>query len=421
MGDSEAAQRAYVERAAERRVQDERLATTKSLRRRRAGLTTGAVVVFLLVVVGLSAGVRALGHREASQRLAAQVRPLARFVERQRGLVFTAPVHVRLVSPTAFGQMESPYATALGQKFTAIYPTLFPLGLFGPNFDSDQAARANVDHVDGLYDKGQITVIGTAWTPNVRRAVVHELTHALDDQRFGLSTVRQRALCPRGCWPVDGLIEGDAIVVERAYIASLPNTDQLQIQAATQSFLATAAHQDATTRTIFGFAYDYGPPFVQRLIAAGGQRRINQAFADPPRIDSEVIHPERYLDPEQHRFAYYDALGFISPPTPIGPVHGQVSKPFILGEPLIRLLLSEVTSPDQAAALAATSQEGGEWVTWWDGNRYCAAGHMVADPIDTNPQLQNAFTTWAANKLGITIDTSVGVNIQACRQPPPPG
>ena len=415
MEDIEATQREYVERAAGRRAQADRLAGAKASRWRRGGFVAAGVALALVVSAGAWFVIRAWTHRRANERMAAQVRPLARFVERQRGLAFTAPVHVRLVSRQVFAQMEAPFATALGQRFAALYPTLYPLGLFGPNFDADQAARANVDHVDGLYEKGQVTVIGTGWTPNVRRIVVHELTHALDDQHFSLAGVRQRAFCPHGCWAADALIEGDAIVVERAYVASLSAADQSEVQAATQSFLTTAARQDATVRTIFGFAYDYGPPFVERLLAVGGQRRVDQAFADPPRIDTEVINADRYLDTDFHRTADYDSRVFISPPMPKGPVHGQVSKPFIMGEPLIRQLLSEVVSPDEAAALAAASGEGGEWVTWSNGPGYCAAGHMAAEPQSALPQLQSAFRAWAARRAGVIIDTSVEVDIQACR------
>src|SRR3712207_9092098 len=62
------------------------------------------------------------------------------------------------------------------------------LGLVDGPFDASVLDAGAEEGVLGFYDsqRRRLYVRGDAATPAVRRVLVHQLTHALDDQHFGL-------------------------------------------------------------------------------------------------------------------------------------------------------------------------------------------------------------------------------------------
>lgn len=91
----------------------------------------------------------------------------------------------------------------------------------------------------GYYDPetGEMVVRGAADTPNLRTTLVHELTHALDDQHFELDRpelddrpdeARLRLLGPR---------RGQRLRVEAAYTASLTDEERADAEAEQQGYI----------------------------------------------------------------------------------------------------------------------------------------------------------------------------------------
>ncbi|HEY8526672.1 MAG TPA: hypothetical protein VIL48_17010 [Acidimicrobiales bacterium] len=111
---------------------------------------------------------------------------LARFVERERQLTFEHPVHVELLS-------EQEYLARTGGDTGSM----------------------------GFYDGQGIVVRGTELTPVLEGTIVHELTHAVDDQHFGLGNLQGGARSPEELSVIGHLIEGDAVRLEWAYDAML--------------------------------------------------------------------------------------------------------------------------------------------------------------------------------------------------------
>jgi hypothetical protein len=113
-----------------------------------------------------------------------EILDLVRFVERERELTFAHPVRVDLLS-------EDDFAEEVGGE----------------------------EGIVGFYDGQRIRVRGTELTQGTRGTLVHELTHALDDQNLGIQGAE--AMSPEEQVAYMGLVEGDAVRMEWAYDQTL--------------------------------------------------------------------------------------------------------------------------------------------------------------------------------------------------------
>src|SRR5438270_807934 len=111
---------------------------------------------------------------------------------------------------------------------------------------------------------------GVAPTPYVKFVLVHELTHALDDQHFGLD---RPTLGDDESAAFDALVEGSAVAVERRWLDSRPPAERDAISAEdadtgpVQGSVGPGSGADTDVFTaLFDFPYVVGPQFVQALV-----------------------------------------------------------------------------------------------------------------------------------------------------------
>ena len=131
-----------------------------------------------------------------------------------------------------------------------------------------------------------------------RVVLAHELTHALQDQHFGLKrlplelkTNDDRAAA------ASALVEGDATLVMSEYMLK-----NLSLRAIKDN-LATALSQDMKQladaprylREMLVFPYLRGQEFAAALLARGGYDAVSRAYAEPPSSTAQILHPEEYL------------------------------------------------------------------------------------------------------------------------------
>src|ERR1700737_3311506 len=150
------------------------------------------------------------------------------FVEAHRGLRFKEPVKGNHLSDAEFSQR----IVALQRRDRAdtdrqakLYRAL---GLIDRGVDVEKAEEELLGgNVVGYYDPKtkELVVRGDTATVSVRHVVVHELTHALQDQSFGLD-VNQRDQTDDQALAYISLVEGDAVRIEREYITSLSSTER---------------------------------------------------------------------------------------------------------------------------------------------------------------------------------------------------
>lgn len=281
------------------------------------------------------------------------------------------------------------------------------LGLVGPDIDVERAEeKLLASQVIGYYDPRtkELVVRGGSATAAVRHVVVHELTHALQDQWFDLEG-HQRGLGDDASEAYAALVEGDAVRIEQEYIDGLPAQDRQELQRS-----ATGGSLPADVpRVLVGllsFPYAAGPRFVQALLTAGGQAGLDRAFQSPPPATSLVLHPDRYL--------VGAALKDVPEPPADGPAfdHGTVGE---LGRDLLLqdLFASGVLSLSTVRA-ATDGWEGDRYVAWTSGSRYCLRARFALRDSASAQALTDALQRWAAVHPGASVMPGAQPALTSC-------
>jgi hypothetical protein len=165
-------------------------------------------------------------------------------------------------------------------KFVTGHPDLYRL------------TQSQIEDIGGVYSAPlqELFLRGVAVTPALRVTLAHELTHALDDEHFGL---RGLPRVDDHAYAYAALAEGDAVVVANRYLASRPPAEQKAIGvidlARLPAVRAATAAIPPTLLRIIQFPYGAGPAFVNALIAAGGKARLDAAFRHPPQTTAEIL------------------------------------------------------------------------------------------------------------------------------------
>ncbi|HEY0371730.1 MAG TPA: hypothetical protein VGD79_06990 [Thermoanaerobaculia bacterium] len=136
--------------------------------------------------------------------------------------------------------------------------------------------------------------------------MVHELTHALQDQTFGLSA-KEKALMTDtdGNMAYHAVLEGEAVLVMVAHMLQKSGVDIDEVikDDAMLGMISSAAQAeqmiDPSTPRYFAemlkFPYLDGLKFVIAAYRRGGWTELDKVHANPPRTTREVLHPEEYF------------------------------------------------------------------------------------------------------------------------------
>jgi hypothetical protein len=137
--------------------------------------------------------------------------------------------------------------------------------------------------------------------------MVHELTHALQDQHFQLGK-RERALMRDNDANLayHAVLEGEAVLVMVAHMMKKMNGDfeQMVKDDAMLGMIGSAAQAeqmiDPSTPKYFAemlkFPYLDGLKFVVAAYRRGGWKELDKVHANPPRSTREIFHPEEYFN-----------------------------------------------------------------------------------------------------------------------------
>lgn len=334
-----------------------------------------------------------------SPSIASVLPELSAFVERARGLQFKDDVKITVLSPPLFEEELKKLAVD-PESVARAETVLTVLGLLPPDADLAALVAASDQKTVGFYDPASKELVtGNELTPFVRRVLVHELTHALDDQHFGID--REVAGDEAGA-AFEALVEGSAIRVEQLYVESLPAAEQEQIAAQEQQIISGTELPPAVEQ-LLGFPYVFGPAFVEALLKEGLER-LDQAFSSPPTSTEQVIDPARYLSG--------DAPQVVMRPHTEGASIDEGE----LGPILLRLLLESRLGP-AVAEEAAAGWDGDRYVTWRspDG-RTCIRVAFAVDTPEDSRQLQAALAQWVDRTTDREVD-SAGLLLKACERP----
>jgi len=164
----------------------------------------------------------------------------------------------------------------------------------------DELLEYGSTQVIGYYDTvtGELVFLGQKDpTPLERVTLAHELTHAIDDQRFGLEKVdvlgaecREEEL-----QATLGLVEGNATFFMLRWAQTfLTVEEQIELSAEAAAQQPPPSDIPPFIDEMQQWPYTAGLRFVTALEGDGGLEAIDSAFLDMPVSSEQVLHPERY-------------------------------------------------------------------------------------------------------------------------------
>jgi len=370
-------------------------------RRIRISLTVAGVVLLAgVAAVGVLAGGRPVGPRHGSyvagsaDPVAAAVPPLESFVEATRGLHFSKPVPVKIVDSATLTRLATVSALPAQTAATDRRATVRALGFEPPTGAPVPAGTS--DGADAFYAFTDHTIYLRRRPADayLRALLVRELTHAIDDQHFGLRSLTQQAAGNGDhLLALDALIEGDATTVERAYAATQSAADRKTIAGA-----AAATTTYPTNRR--GFVQNAGADFVTALLATNGTTAINDAFGNPPISTAQILAPEEYAGDQQPTT--------VREPSSAGAVIDRGS----LGEFGLAMLLTHGRRYQNAGRL--THWQGDTYVTTKAGRRTCVTDTVLI----TGEVARDQLATDLHRAIGVpvpTADLDNSLTFQLCR------
>lgn len=248
------------------------------------------------------------------------------------------------------------------------------------------------EQVAGFYDPdtGELVVLdrvaGGGLSTIELLALVHELQHALADQRLGipdLSAINRED--QDAATAAQALVEGDAQLTTEIYAArSLRPADQLAGASEQVPGLGETSHFLA--RSLL-FPYVEGARFACSLFREGGWEAVDAAYGDLPRSSAEILFPERYGS----------GPGPVDPPDPRGlPSPWEETATLTFGAADL-LFLFEAPGDDPTAGLTdprerVRSWTGGEAHVWTWGRR--TAVGLVLSASDGEAMCESVTAWW---------------------------
>ena len=271
-----------------------------------------------------------ISPREAEE-LFRSVDEILKFASQESALPIHRPVKRRLTSRDEVGAyLEKHLAEDEdAQRLKRSELVLKKFGLLPRSFDLQKFLVALLrEQVAGYYDPKTKTVNLLDWieVEQQRPVLAHELTHALQDQSFGLEKwmkagASDLALRKNNPTPDDieqdeiqtarqAVVEGQAMVVLIDYMLaptgqSILTSPQIA-QALKQGMLVGTAdsvqfrNAPIFMKEILTFPYRYGLDFVTDVLTAKGKdKAFAGIFSNPPKTTREIMEPNTYLAGER--------------------------------------------------------------------------------------------------------------------------
>jgi hypothetical protein len=386
---------------------------------RRRGWLGALVVAGLVVGGGALSRTTSNGGPPWAKAWDPRIEPLARFVESTRGLTFRHPVTVQFLPEAEFLAHVRSTRSAVVRSSTTDAAASLPLerafGLVPRTFERGQTESDAAAGIVGAYSPAErlVRVRGETLTVAVRVTLVHELTHALQDQTFVLRTVQSSPTTQAAVNAVLGVIEGDASAVEARYIGELSADDQA-VYANEESGVVQSpelARVPAALLTAIELPYALGPALVETVDRVGGADRRNGLFRTPPTSDLGLLFPDVAVG----------GWPAPAPPARLSLAEGEVAvDSHRYGDDLgasgwLTVLAGRLDAHD--AVRAVRGWGGDRYVTFRRGEAICARAAVVGSSAAGADLFESAVRDWVArgpvNAATATRDGAV-VTLTSC-------
>lgn len=360
-------------------------------------------ILLALAMIVMSAAVGAVVFEAGGVRYPAawdrRVADLAAFVEGARGLEFEHPVHVYFLTPEQYsevsgGDQPAPTAAERAQSKSSV-AQYRALGLMEGEPDllaasqtlQDSGTLAFYSPVDKV-----VNVRGTELTVGLRVTLVHELTHALQDQHFDLSPIAD-APSADASGAARSVVEGDATAVEDAYVDTLSDTERAEYEAESAGDVDQATDDlgdvPQVLQVLFGSYYQVGSAFVSFMQAAPGEPapdldRIDDVLRRLPDRSSQLFEPLTYLEERPAEEVEAPAI----------PGETELFEMSTFGADFLYVMLSERIDP--TIALQATDGiRGDAYRAGRTADGMCVAMRATTATETDRDELAGALQLWA--------------------------
>jgi len=278
------------------------------------------------------------------------------------------------------------------------------LGLIPAAMDyKDSVLKLLAEQIEGFYDPDKKTFFIASWVSveDQKPVMVHELTHALQDQYFDVGKIlkedreldnNDRAAAHQA------LLEGDGLAVMLQYFlepihehfSQLPDLTPYLRGLAMQSQGPVFKSAPPFLQETLLFPYGYGSSFLQQIWKQNPSwQSINRIYSDLPASTEQIMHPEKYYgkrdDPKP---VSAEALA-----AKLGK-NWKVAYKNVLGEFSLGLLLS-LHMTDERARRAASGW-GGDQVLLLENEqgKNAVLVSTIWDTADDSEKFFAAMDTW---------------------------
>ena len=229
---------------------------------------------------------------------------------------------------------------------------------------------------------------GTEVDASLAVTLVHELTHVLQDQTFGLDGLVDEEATSGEAFALRALVEGDAVRIEDRYIAEeLTDEEVAEIDGTNEEGLEELDEEaiPESLQAFFGLPYVLGGGLMASLEADGGEDAVDEAFEDPPRSEEHLVDPLSYLDDDE-------VLEVALPPTEEG---DEVLDEGDFGAASLYIVLAQRV-PVLDALDAVLGWGGDAYVDVVRDGTSCVRIDVVGDTDEDTAELLAALEAWVA-------------------------
>lgn len=269
-----------------------------------------------LASLAVTAGLMLVGNDPASptypKHWDARVAPYAKVADKKRGLPYKHPVSVRFLTAAEFEKPVTADKKLNADDRTELRHFAGLVRAFGLRTGNvDLFAAFNTFSVSGTlayysFEDKTITIRGSKLTAASRATLVHELTHAVQDQYFDIGDRLEKLRKGSGSgWStaeyavLDAIIEGDAERVAGRYRASLSAKQRRALDAGQKGEFTWADKElkrvPKVVVTMMTSPYVLGEGMVQAVAASGGNTEVDDLFRHPPAHESSLLDPFEVL------------------------------------------------------------------------------------------------------------------------------
>lgn len=261
--------------------------------------------------------------------------------------------------------------------------------------------------VEGFYDPNAKKVILLEENRSDKTVLVHELTHALQDQHFRLGNRLGPSDNDDKTLALRSVAEGDAVLSEMAFRIggadhwSMVRQDvDLEISSVETAPLFSKVPAAISDKLLF--PYKTGVALVYRVFKNKGWPGVDFLYGSPPLATEQVLHPEKYLDvPDPPIRVDLEDLSSLFPSD------WREIENNVLGELMVRCLFKEFLPPQEAEVVAngwggdrfVAFRRGDEvsfiWATVWDSSKdadeFFQKYHVILSRKYSSPDSSNSL------------------------------